>query len=112
MIRLVETLKAWGTDEFDDVLKRELTKNAEILSLHQALASGNYVADTPITVSKISSAETQDGVHVRVGIFFQSVISGCSCADDPSPVSESEEYCEMLVEINKLTAEAKVVLQG
>ncbi|MDX8385509.1 MAG: hypothetical protein R8M11_03215 [Gallionella sp.] len=111
MIRLVETLKMWGTHEFDHAFKRELAKYPEALPLHQALLIGNYVADTPITVTVVNSFETQDSVHVSVGIFFQSVISGCNCADDPSPVSENSEYCELLIEIGKLTAETKIVLK-
>jgi len=112
MIRLVKTLQAWGTHEFDYTLKQELAKYAEALPLHQALSFDNYVADTPISVTNINTVETQDSVHVRVGIFFQSVISGCSCADDPSPVGENNEYWELLIKIGKLTAETKIALQA
>ncbi len=111
MIRLAETLKKWGTHEFDHVLKQELVKHSEALPLHQALSMSNYVADTPITVTIINTVETQDNIQVSVGIFFQSVISGCNCADDPSPVSENNEYCELLIEISKLTTETKILLQ-
>ncbi len=111
MIRLVETLKAWGTHEFDHALKRELAKHADSLPLHQALLIGNHVVDTPITVTINNASEMQNSVHVSVGIFFQSVIAGCNCAEDPSSVNENNEYCELLLEIDKLNAETKIVLQ-
>ena len=47
---------------------------------------------------------------MNAGIFYRSVIGGCSCADDPTPVDEQAEYCEVVVEIDKVTAEAKVTL--
>ena len=44
------------------------------------------------------------------GIFYTGVVAGCSCADDPTPVEEQHEYCEVLIEINRATAEAVIRL--
>jgi len=45
-----------------------------------------------------------------VGVFFQSVIGGCSCTDDPTPASEINEYCEALLEIDKATADTVIMI--
>lgn len=104
MIRLDKSLRVWGTADFEAVLKQELAQSADHLPLQQGLTIGNYVTDDPVTVAINSIAETKDAICIRAGIFYQSVMSGCSCADDPTPVSESSEYCEVQLEIDKNTA--------
>ncbi len=111
MMRLDNTLSAWGDRGFEHILKQELVLNAAHLPLQQGLSTGNYVADAPITATIINVIDKQGVIQVRVGIFFQSLIGGCSCADDPTPVSEINEYCELLLEIDKKTALTGVVLR-
>ena len=55
-------------------------------------------------------ADDEGFIHVKAGIFYSGIIAGCSCADDPTPVDEQNEYCEVQFEINKKTAEATVAL--
>jgi hypothetical protein len=45
-----------------------------------------------------------------VGVFFSGIITGCSCADDPTPVETQNEYCELLFAIDKATAETTITL--
>lgn len=111
MIRLNKALMVWGTSDFGTVLRQELENlGAEYLPLQQGLINSSYVIDTPITVTINSIAEREDAILVRVGVFFQGVMAGCSCADDPTPTSENNEYCELSLEIDKLTAIAVVAL--
>jgi hypothetical protein len=111
MIQLNKALLVWGTSDFRTVLRQELENcGAECLPLQQGLVNSSYVIDTPITVTINSIAEREDVIRVRVGVFYQGVIGGCSCADDPTPTSENNEYCELSLEIDKLTAMAAVAL--
>lgn len=110
MIHLHQALSKWGTHDFEAVLKQEIAQHAEKLPLQQAMSSGSYVLDTPVTVVINHVSEMRDVIRVRVGVFFQSVIGGCSCADDPTPVSEINEYCEVQIEIKKATAETEISL--
>jgi hypothetical protein len=111
MIRLDKTLHASGTPGFEAVLKQEVAQlGADRLPLQQGLSGGNYVTSAPLTVVVNSIAAMDDVVRVRVGIFYQGVIGGCSCADDPTPTSESNEYCEVQLDINRATAETAVTL--
>ena len=113
MIRLSSALRAWGTSDFDDVFRQELMKlNIDQLPLQKAISMGNYVIDAPITVMNINAAETAGAVRVRAGIFFQTVIAGCNCADDPTPASSINEYCEIQLDIDKSTSTASVNLVG
>lgn len=110
MIRLDQTLLAWGTPDFKAILKQEVARVADQLPLQQGLSSGNYVTDDPVTVMVNSVAEMENSIRVRVGIFYQGMLGGCSCADDPTPTSESNEYCEMQLDIDKTTAATAVTL--
>jgi len=47
---------------------------------------------------------------VKAGIFYKSIIAGCSCSDDPSPIDEVDEHCEVMIEIDKRSAEATITL--
>lgn len=111
MIRLEKALSAWGTPDFAAILKQEIAQlGAGQLPLQQGLSTGNYVADEPITVAINSVAELDNVIRVKVGIFYMGVMGGCSCADDPAPASEINEYCEVLLDIDKVTAATAVAL--
>jgi hypothetical protein len=111
MIRLTKALSAWGTPQFQDVLKQELEQlGADDLPLQRGLSSGNYVSNTPFTVLVHSVAEMENMIRVKVGIFYQSILGGCSCTDDPTPASDINEYCEVYLDIDKTSAMTTVVL--
>ncbi|MDE2118089.1 MAG: hypothetical protein KGJ19_05780 [Betaproteobacteria bacterium] len=111
MIQLDKALRAWGTPGFEAILKQELAQQAGQLPLQQGLSAGNYVvADAPVTVAIISIVELGNVIRVKAGIFYQSVITGCGCADDPTPISENNEYCEVRLDIDKASAATAVAL--
>jgi hypothetical protein len=83
---------------------------AEQLPLQQGLTTGIYAMANKITVMINSVSEAKHHIRVTAGIFYKSVIGGCSCADDPTPVSDNNEYCEVRLEIDKVTATTAVSL--
>jgi hypothetical protein len=58
----------------------------------------------------IGVSEAAGLIRVKAGIFYTGVIAGCSCADDPTPVDELNEYCVLQLGIDKKTAETTVTL--
>ncbi len=111
MIRLEKSLSAFGTPDFAAVLKHELSQlTIDQLPLQQGLSVGSYVIDAPVTVVNVSAADMVETLRVKAGIFYRGVIAGCSCADDPTPVGETNEYCEIRLDIDKSTAFTRVAL--
>jgi len=111
MIRLEQSLLAWGKPGFAAVLKREIEGlEPVLLPLQQGLSTGNYVADAPIAVVVHSSVELDEVIRVTAGIFYQGVLGGCSCTDDPTPASDINEYCEVQLDIDKRSAATVVTL--
>ena len=110
IFRLPDSLRAFGTPDFESVLKRELTQHASALPLQQSLVHSNYVVDGSISVMVHRVFATDGVITVKVGVFYQGVLSGCSCAGDPAPASENNEYCEVELQIDRATADVAVSL--
>ena len=106
MIRLTESLQAWRSGNFDKTLKDELEAlPAGALPLDQGLTRCGAVDDSDITVIVISTDENEGSIQCRIGVFFTEIVAGCVCSDD-DPAAENA-HCEMLVSIDKATANAK-----
>jgi hypothetical protein len=111
MIKLPETLEAWGSSRFEAVLKQEVAAlGTAQLPLQQALTAGSYALDKEIKVLVNATDEDESSITARLGIFYKGVIAGCACADDPTPEDETNEYCELEISINKQTAQAHLEL--
>ena len=110
MLTLEKSLAAWGTERFESMLKQEIAQHADQLPLQQALSSSSSVADAPAMVVIQSVAELEGFIRVKAGIFYEGATGGCACANDPTPESNATEYCEVLLDIDKESAAATVVL--
>jgi hypothetical protein len=111
MIRLSRSLAALGTPEFSDILKQEIERlDAGQLPLQQGLSSSSHVTDRPFQARIISTREGDGILRVKAGIFYTGIIAGCSCADDPTPIDELNEYCVLQLDIDMSTAETAVTL--
>ena len=111
IIGLPESLKAWGSPVFEDTFKSEVggLENT-LLPLQQGLKQSSYVSDSKFNVVILKTSETAETVNIKAGVFYAGVIAGSCCADDPTPMNEQAEYCEIQFEINKFTAELKFQL--
>jgi hypothetical protein len=113
MIKLDKALRAWGKADFESILKQEVAQlGANQLPLQQALSNSSSVSDDPVTVVIINIADMESVIRVKAGIFYQGVIGGCSCAGDPTPDNKINEYCELRLDIDKVTAATRVELVG
>jgi hypothetical protein len=111
MAHLPKTLRALHSPDVESVLRLELEQlDARELPLQQGLTRGSHVGDDPFRVVAIGVSDDEACVRAKIGVFYMGIIAGCSCADDPTPVEGLQEYCELLVEIDKESAEANVTL--
>lgn len=111
MIRLPEALNAWGRPAFRDTLKAEIgALSASQLHLQEGLSGSSHALDGKHEAVLISTREEDGRIRAKVGIFYAGIIAGCSCADDPTPIDEQTEYCELQIDIDKNTAEATITL--
>jgi len=111
MFKLPESLNAWHSDAFNQILKNEICAlNPDLLPLQEGLQRSSYAVADNLSVMVLSTAEDENNLKIKIGLFYSGVIAGCNCADDPTPVDEITEYCDALVIIDKHTAEATISL--
>lgn len=111
MIHLPNVVNAWDTPDFQAVFIASIQAlEITALPLQQALAHSSHVSDSPRTVVILDSSATADLIRVKTGIFYGGMIAGSCCADDPTPLCEQTEYCELQVEIDRQTAITRVSL--
>lgn len=111
MIRLEKALAMWGQPGFEDVLKESIRHlDSRELPIQAGLAAGSYALDTPLDVMVISSSEKKESIETKVGIFYRSLMPGCACAGDPTAEDGENEYCVVIVSIDKQTAATRFEL--
>ncbi len=81
-----------------------------LLPLQQGLTISSHVTERPVQAMILGTSEDADLIRVKAGIFYTGIIAGCSCADDPTPIAEQNEYCVVEFCIDKRSAETTVVL--
>ena len=110
-MKFTKALDVYDSPDFNIVVKHEIQQlDPLLLPLQQGLAHSNYVADSAFDVTILKVTDEAEEIKVKAGIFYTGIIAGCSCSDDPSPVDEQNEYCEVQFDINKKSAEASVTL--
>ncbi len=111
MIRLPLSLAAWPTPAFRTVFKDEIEHlDAGLLPLQEGLSQSSHANPDKLGAVLLGVEETPERLRVKAGIFFTGIIAGCSCADDPTPVDEIQEYCVVRFDIDRATAQATVTL--
>ncbi len=112
MIQFVTPLSA-GDETFKSAIKAEIEQlSYRELPLQQALSRTSVVSDDPVSAVIIAVEEQLKTVQVKCGIFYSGIIGGCNCADDPTPPSTEQEYCELLFEIELESGRAAVTIVG
>jgi hypothetical protein len=111
MLQLIPALTAWGTPAFEETLKNTIMQmDAALLPLQQSLSQSSYTDGADRSVMIMSITDDAGFIRVKTGIFYTGIIPGCSCADDPTPMNEIAEHCEVQFDIDKITAETTITL--
>lgn len=109
MNSLRRSVAAFGTPDFAAALRADLAAlGPDALGLQQALTAGSTAVCDGIDVMLLRQTESSDGLQVRIGVFFTSILSGCACADDPTPENTHSEYCEIDITIDRRTGMARI----
>jgi len=111
MTAFIKTLNAWNTPDFNNTLLSEIKAiDAELLPLQKALSQSSYVSNSDFNVVVLNTSDDESNIVVKTGVFFTGVIAGSCCSDDPTPIDEIQEYCELQFLIDKETADWSVAL--
>ena len=110
--RLPKSLAAWPGDNFSATFCNEVAHLPHgVLPLQQALAMGSHVVERTPKVMLLASSEEPQQLNVKAGVFFNTVLAGCNCADDPTPMDENNEYVELSFHIDRSTGETQAKIE-
>lgn len=105
MLMLPKTARA-SRDDLESTFKAEIASvPADELPLERGMRRGSVATDNAsgeaVSAMVIATEMDEHVLRLRAGLFFTSVIAGCACTDDPSPMSDEPEYCEVEFEIDR-----------
>lgn len=104
---LPRSLAAHGSAAFENTLKQELAQlPADVLPLQQGLRHGSVALNDGISFMLLNTLQDSQGLVIQLGVFYHSIIAGCSCSDDPTPIERNTEYCEIQLRIAQQDARA------
>ena len=111
MLQLNQVMSHWGSNDFDVTFKRYLQTVAhQALPLQQGLCYSSSVSDSDVSIQLISTQAFPNQIIFKVGVHYQGVINGSCCADDPTPICEQAEYCQIQIDVNRHSGLANVTL--
>ncbi len=102
-------LNAWGRAEFTELLRDALLgEDALFAPLQKAMAHGSHALVDQAVLMLLRSSESPGALEVDLGVGYASIIPGCACEGDPTPMSELPEYARLRVRIDRASGEATV----
>ena len=111
MISLPQSHLAADMDNLESIFLAEITSiDHHQLPLQKALEHSSYVSDDAIKPVILNIDRSDQHLVIRAGIFYQGIIAGCQCADDPGPLETQNEYCQLEFSIDKKSGEVQVFL--
>ncbi|WP_322521817.1 hypothetical protein SR882_02710 [Guyparkeria halophila] len=103
MLTLPQTARAArvARDEMEATFKAEIAAlSPDALPLQQGMAHGNVAQGDTLSAMVIGSVIGPERLRIHAGLFFTSVVAGCACTNDPSPMNDEPEYVEVEFEID------------
>ena len=102
-----QALEYWGSDSFPHYFKRAFSKlSLSELPLLACCQHSGVIDKETISLSILTSSADEQAIHLKIGVFFCEILSGCACSDDPSQAIMLENsYCELSVKLDRHKAE-------
>ncbi|MGC8508756.1 MAG: hypothetical protein ACP5GC_04220 [Thiomonas sp.] len=110
-LRLPAACAAWTQPDFQAVLLAELQQaGALVRPLQQGIARGSHALTDDVCLMVLQRNETAEHLQIRAGLSYFSIIPGCACEADPTPMSEVPEYVELQIDIHRADAATSLQL--
>jgi hypothetical protein len=106
--KLVESVGAFGTPAFAEVLRRELLALTDGV-LPIAGEQGGLIDPASLGLTLLTSRADAERIEIVVGVFFTEIVGGCSCGDEPLAVNG---YVELSLRIERVDGAAVILLRG
>ena len=99
---------AWGTDRFNETFKNEFrTLAGDLLTQYVKSTQGGQFDFSGLTISVLSTKDNNEAIELTVSVFFEELLAGCNCDDDPTAVNI---WARLAIKIKKSKAATFVSL--
>ncbi|CAB5501782.1 hypothetical protein [uncultured Gammaproteobacteria bacterium] len=100
-------------DKFENDKFKQAFKSLTLDDLPLAVCchhSGDIDKDS-IEIAILSSAESENIIQLKTGVFFREVLAGCACSDNLSQaISYENGYCELHIKFDKDADKLEIAL--
>lgn len=107
MPKLEKSLRCWGKAVFSQTLKNEIA-STRCLPLDKMVTPGTFADGDNVETTIFHIVDNQINIHAKVGVFFSEVMPSYCCGEEEPMISNA--YREVMVILNKFTAEAKFIV--
>ncbi|WP_449371576.1 hypothetical protein [Thiomonas sp.] len=102
---------AWTQPDFGAVLLTELQRAGALIGpLQHGIRRGSHALTDDVSLMVLQRSESADDLRVKAGLSYFSIIPGCACEADPTPMSELPEYVELCIAIRRADSAATLEL--
>ncbi|MDY0329579.1 MAG: hypothetical protein RBR52_03660 [Thiomonas sp.] len=102
---------AWKQPDFGAVLLAELQRAGALIGpLQRGIRRGSHALTDDVSLMVLQRSESADDLRVKAGLSYFSIIPGCACEADPTPMSELPEYVELCIAIRRADSAATLEL--
>lgn len=91
-----QAFQYWETPDFKPYCLAQLKAFVDELPLGQCCMHSSVIDPESVSFRMISTQRQDTSIGLKIGVFFEELLSGCACSDDPSQAMIRENgYCEM-----------------
>lgn len=110
-LNLSAACAAWAQPDFQSVLLAELQRSGALARpLQQGIIRGSHALTDDVCLMVLQRDESADSLQLKAGLSYFSIIPGCACEADPTPMSELPEYVELHISIRRADCVATLEL--
>ena len=87
MFKLPNSLKSWGTRQFESIFKQELSMlEPQDFGLEKDISYSGFFVENSLNFSVLTSTKDKNKITVTLGVYYQEYMTTCPCSGDETEI--------------------------